>query len=80
LPNADIDEWVPNAFTPDQTTDANRGRDFSNSIGRLRPGATIETLNAELDAIIQRNLEAGRLQFPGFVDLTGLTGRAVRLR
>jgi predicted permease len=76
FPNADIDAWVPFAFTPDQTTDANRGRDFANSIGRLRPGATIETLNAELDAIIQRNLETGRLQFPGLVEATGFTGRA----
>lgn len=80
FPNADIDAWVPFALTPEQTTDANRGRDFANSIGRLRPGATIETLNAELDAIIQRNLEAGRLQFPAFVDLTGFTGLAERWR
>ena len=76
FPNADIDAWIPFAFTPEQTTDAHRGQDFSNSIGRLRPGATIEALNAELDAIIQRNLEAGRLQYPAFVQDTGFTGRA----
>jgi predicted permease len=80
FPNADVDAWVPFAFTPEQTTDANRGRDFANSIGRLRPGATTGTLHAELDAIIQRNLQSGRLQFPGFVDMTGFTGRAERLR
>jgi predicted permease len=80
FPNADIDAWVPFAFTPAQTTDVNRGRDFANSIGRLRPGATIDTLNAELDAIIQRNLEAGRLQFPGLVEMTGFSGRAERWR
>ena len=45
-----------------------------------RPGATIEALNAELDAIIQRNIEAGRLQYPGFVAETGFTGRAQRWR
>jgi predicted permease len=76
FPNADIDAWVPFAFTSEEATDTNRGRDFANSIGRLRPGATVETLQAELDAIIQRNLEAGRLQFPEFVELTGFTGRA----
>ena len=76
FPNADIDAWVPFAFTPEQATDANRGQDFANSIGRLRPGATIAALNAELDAIIKRNLDAGRLQFPGFVEMTGFTGRA----
>ena len=80
FPNADIDAWVPFAVTPDQTTDRNRGQDIANSIGRLRPGATIEGLNAELDAIIQRNLEAGRLQFSAFVDVTGFTGRAERWR
>ncbi|HWN38856.1 MAG TPA: ABC transporter permease, partial [Gammaproteobacteria bacterium] len=80
FPNADIDAWVPFAFTPDQTTDRNRGQDYANSIGRLRPGATLEGLNAELDAIIQRNLETGRLQFPAFVDVTGFTGRAERWR
>jgi predicted permease len=76
FPNADIDAWVPFAFTPEQTTDAHRGQDLGSSIGRLRPGATIEALNAELDAIIGRNLEAGRLQYPGFVEDTGFTGRA----
>ena len=80
FPNADIDAWVPFAFTPEQTTDANRGWDLASSIGRLRPGATIEALNAELDAIIQRNIEAGRLQYPGFVAETGFTGRAQRWR
>lgn len=80
FPNADIDAWVPFAFTPEEATDANRGQDFANSIGRLRPGATIETLKTELGAIIQRNLEGGRLQFPGFVEMTGFTGRAQRWR
>ena len=80
FPNADIDAWVPFAFTADQAADRNRGQDVANSIGRLRPGATIEALNAELDAIIRRNLDAGRLQFPAFVDVTGFTGRAERWR
>ncbi len=80
FPNADIDAWLPFAFTPEQMTDANRGQDLASSIGRLRPGATIDALNAELDAIIRRNLEAGRLQYPAFVEDTGFTGRAQRWR
>jgi predicted permease len=80
FPNADIDAWMPFAFTPEQMTDAHRGRDLASSVGRLRPGATIDALNAELDAIIRRNVEAGRLQYPAFVEDTGFTGRAERWR
>ncbi|HET8698671.1 MAG TPA: ABC transporter permease, partial [Gammaproteobacteria bacterium] len=38
--------WTPFAFTPDQTSNSQRGRQFSISIGRLKPGATLEGLNA----------------------------------
>ena len=60
-PNRNIDAWLPFAFTPQQTADAARGNQFSSSIGRLRPGATLEGLNAELAAIVGRNLAAGRV-------------------
>src|SRR5690606_14255497 len=43
------------------------------------PGATIEGLNAEMDTIVQRNVE--RLpNSAGFIERSGLTGRAVSLR
>jgi len=48
--------WVPFAFTPQQTSDTERGRQFSISIGRLKSGATLEGLNAELDGIVHRTL------------------------
>lgn len=71
--------WVPFAFTPEQMSDTQRGQEFSGSIGRLRPGATLEGLNSELDLIVQRNVE--RLgQGAAFIEVTGFTGRARLLR
>jgi len=78
-PNRNVDAWTPFAFTPQQTADAARGNEFSTSIGRLRPGATVEGLNAELAAIVDRNLAAGRLPRDR-VDVGGFTGRAKPFR
>ena len=78
-PNRDIDAWMPFAFTPQQTSDAARGNQFSVSLGRLRPGATIDGLNAELAAIVSRNVAEGRLN-PDAVTVAGFTGRAQALR
>jgi predicted permease len=80
FPDRTIDAWVPFAFTPAQMSDNERGNEFSGSVGRLRPGATIEGLTAELEAIVQRNLAAGKLQDADFVRTTGFTGRAQSLR
>lgn len=83
FPNRDAQLWVPFAFTPAQMTDNERGNEFSSAVGRLRPGATVEALNGELDVIVRRNverIEAANPQFAGFVDQTGFTGRAVSLR
>jgi len=57
FPNRDVQVWVPFAFRPEQMTDDERGNEFSESIGRLAPGATIEQLNAQMDAIVQRNAD-----------------------
>jgi predicted permease len=78
-PNRFVDAWTPFAFTPEQTADAARGNQFSTSIGRLRPGATLAGLNAELAAIVDRNLESGRLP-RDVVEVAGFTGRAKSLR
>jgi predicted permease len=78
-PNRDVDAWLPFAFTPQQMGDAGRGNQFSVSVGRLRPGATIDGLNAELAAIVSRNVAEGRLQ-PDAVTVAGFTGRAQALR
>jgi predicted permease len=75
FPTRDIDAWTPFAFTPQQTSDAARGNQFSESIGRLRDGATLAGLNAELAAIVDRNLAAGRIS-RDTVEVAGFTGRA----
>ncbi|HUG97668.1 MAG TPA: ABC transporter permease [Gammaproteobacteria bacterium] len=75
FPNQNARAWVPFAFTQEQMTDDERGTQFSASIGRLKPGATLEGLNTELDAIVQRNLQ--RLpEFIPWVESSGFTGRA----
>ena len=79
LPSRDIAVLVPFAFTPQQMSDQGRGNEFSQMIGRLRPGATIEQLNAQMKAIVDRNLE--RLpQFQSFARTSGFGGFAVPIR
>jgi hypothetical protein len=41
-PDRESDAWMPYAFTPEQMSDAGRGNQFSLSLGRLQPGATID--------------------------------------
>ena len=74
-----VDAYVPFAFTADQRSDAARGNQFSNSIGRLAPGATVEGLNGELDSIVRRNVAEGRLSADAITE-AGFTGRAQPLR
>jgi predicted permease len=78
-PNGIVGLWTPFAYTPEQSADSARFREFAASIGRLRPGATLERLNAEMDTIVQQNVE--RLpEIRTNVDGTGFTGRARFLR
>ncbi|HUQ53077.1 MAG TPA: ADOP family duplicated permease, partial [Gammaproteobacteria bacterium] len=79
FPQRDIDVYVPFAFTPQQMSDAARGNQFSTSVGRLRDGATIEGLERELAAIVQRNVAEGRLEGDA-VTIAGFMGRAEPLR
>ena len=72
LPARDIALLVPFAFTPDETTDQARGSEFSSMIARLAPGATREQLDAQMKAIVDRNLD--RLpQRRAFVERSGFT-------
>jgi predicted permease len=84
FPNRNVQLWVPFAFTPDQMSDSERGNEFSNSVGRLREGATLEALNAEMDVIVQRNVErigsTAGFNAVDFIAQTGFTGRATSLR
>ena len=83
FPNSQVQVWVPFAFTADQMSDNERGNEYSNSIGRMKPGASVEQLDREFDTIVARNVE--RLNSPqfnarDFVAQTGFTGRAVNIR
>ena len=79
LPSRDIAALVPFAFTPQQMSDEGRGNEFSSMIARLRPGATIEQLDAQMKVIVSRNLE--RLpQYKSFATTSGFSGIAVDLR
>lgn len=83
FPDRDVQLWVPFAFTPAQMSDSERGREYSASVGRLRPGASIDALNAEMATIIQRNVERIAAANPGVADFvrnSGFTGRATSLR
>src|SRR5262245_60737054 len=46
-----IQFWIPLAFTPDQKSDRARTRYGFFHVGRLRPGATVEQVQAQLDAL-----------------------------
>jgi predicted permease len=79
FPSANARAWVPFAFTPEQMSDNERGNEFSNSVGRLRPGATTDGLDAEMAAIIRRNVE--RIgEAADFIDQMGFSARAVSMR
>ena len=79
FPYRNVEAWLPFAFTPQQISVQERGNDFSTTVGRLAPDATIDGLNAELDTITQRQIEL----YPdgaAFREATGFTGRATGLR
>lgn len=57
FPSPRVQAWVPFAFAPRQRTDAERGHEFSSMIARLKPGATRDSVQRDLDAIQARNAE-----------------------
>lgn len=84
FPNRSVQLWVPFAFTAQQMSDSERGNEYSSSFGRLRPGATIEALESELEVIIRRNIDrlngSDGFSSGDFVERTGFSGRALGLR
>jgi putative ABC transport system permease protein len=85
FPSTRAQLWTPFAFTDTQRGDEQRGMEYSTMIGRLAPGATIAQLDAQMDAIVQHNLErvAGTARgkaWKNFVETSGFTGRARSLR
>ncbi len=53
----EIELWTPAAFTAEQRSDAGRHSNNWQQIGRLRPGATLQQAQSQIDAINARNLE-----------------------
>lgn len=87
FPTRHVQAWVPFAFTPAQMSDQERGNEYSSSVGRMRPGTTVEGLQAEFDTIIARNAERlaslGDEQASGFAEFLrggNFQGRARSLR
>ncbi len=63
--NPDVLLWRPLAFTAEQKSDERRHSNNFQNIGRLKPGASIERAQQQVDAINARNLE----QFPALKPL-----------
>ena len=79
LPSRDVAVLVPFSFTPQQMSDQGRGNEFSQMIARLKPGATLEQVNAQMKIIVDRNLE--RLpQRQAFAKTSGFGGFSVPIR
>jgi predicted permease len=87
FPSPQTQLWIPFAFSEAQRGDAERGNEYSQSVGRLREGASIERLQAEMAAIVARNAErVGALEgeqaarFAEFLRGGHFVGRAQSLR
>jgi predicted permease len=79
VPWRDAALLFPFAFTSDQMSDAERGNEFSRMIARLRPGATVAQLDAQMDAITA-GLMTRVPSRAAFMQSSGFTGRAVPLQ
>ncbi|HET7694469.1 MAG TPA: ABC transporter permease [Vicinamibacterales bacterium] len=79
LPLRDVALLTPFAFTPGQMSDQARGNEFSFMIARLRPGATIDQLNAQMRAIVSRLIDRLPAR-AAYMRNSGFTGVAVPLR
>ncbi len=79
FPDRDTDAFVPFAYrgaAPDD--DGFEG--YTQGVARLRPGSTLQGLNAELRTITRGMLERSRPDPDAFIEATGWTTRAVPLR
>ncbi len=79
FPDRQRDLFVPFAFNAEQRGDQERGNEYSMSIGRLKPDASIAGANAEMDLLVQR-LGARLPDYQTFIASSGFTGRAEYLQ
>jgi len=61
----DVKIYRPLAFTPEQKSDENRHNNSWEMLGRLKPGATLQQAQSQIDAINRANLE----RFPAFREI-----------
>ena len=61
-PEQRVQFWIPLAFTPEQKSDSGRTRYGFFHIGRMRPDATVQQVQAQLDALHAANVA----RFPQF--------------
>jgi predicted permease len=74
-----VQAWRPLAFTPEERSDERRHSNIYSHLGRLRPGATLEQVQAQVDALNAANME----RFPDFREIlqnAGFHTRVVGLR
>jgi len=57
FPDRDTQLYFPFAFTAAQKADTERGFEFSTSIARLAPGATLADVKTQSDLVVRRNME-----------------------
>jgi len=62
--NGSAEIWTPFALSPERLGPGERGDEYLDLIGRLRPGATIGTAQAQVDALIERFRRDSPAQFP----------------
>ena len=63
--NPEVLMWTPLAFTPDQKADSSRHNNSWQNIGRLKPGATLQQAQQQVNALNAANLE----RFPQYKEL-----------
>ena len=85
FPTRETELYVPFAFTPAQKSDNERGFEFSTSIARLAPGATLADVKNQADLVVRRNLDrigaiGGNTQFAQFMKAAGFTVNVRTLR
>ena len=70
-----VQAWRPLAFTPEERSDERRHSNSWWNLGRLRPGATLEQVQAQVDALNAANLE----RFPHFREILENAGFHTRV-
>jgi predicted permease len=73
FPQPEVKLWTPFAFTPEQRSDQERGREFSAMIARLKPGATPGQLEKECSTIIAQNVELRPPEARAWVESSGFS-------